>query len=107
MDSKQKTRTWIVIASAVIIVIAGVVYLVMTTDPNAVTAVNDGYDQYRDSLTNAKSAFDKGEALFLDVRTRGEFADAHITGAVSIPLGELAENEPNVDKGALIYTYCT
>lgn len=107
MNAKQKTRTWIVIASAVTIVIAGVVYLALTTDPNAISPVNDGYDQYRDSLANAKGAFDLGEALFLDVRTSEEYADAHISGAVLIPLGELAENAPNVDKGALIYTYCT
>lgn len=96
-----------VIASAIIIVIAGIIYLVINTDPNAFSAVNDGYDQYRDSLANAKAAFDQGEAVFLDVRTSEEYADSHITGAVSIPLSDLAGNEPNVDKGALIYTYCT
>jgi len=106
-QTKQRRRTWIVLASAVLIVVAGIVYLVVNTDPNAIAAVNDGYDQYRDSLANAKAAYDNGSALFVDVRSIGEFADSRIPGAVSIPLADIAGNEPNVDKGALIYTYCT
>jgi len=78
-QAKQRRRTWIVLASAVLIVVAGIVYLVVNTDPNAI----------------------------VDVRSIGEFADSRIPGAVSIPLADIAGNEPNVDKGALIYTYCT
>jgi len=107
MKTKQARRTWIVIASATMIVVAGIIYLVLNTDPNAITPVNDGYDQYRDSLANAKAAFDNESALFVDVRSPGEFADSHIPGSVSIPLADIAGNQPQVDKGALIYTYCT
>jgi len=105
--SKQKRTTWIVLGAAVAIVIAGIVYLSLSADPRAVSAVNDGYDSYRVSLEDAKEAFDNDEALFVDVRSAGEYNSSHIPGAVLIPLSEIAGNEPQVDKGTLIYTYCT
>ncbi len=37
----------------------------------------------------AKQIFDAGGALFVDVRSREMFAEGHIPGAVSLPLGEL------------------
>lgn len=95
------------IGAALAVVIAGIVYLSVTADPNPVIALNDGYDQYRVSLQDAKTAFDNDEALFVDVRSAGEFSESHIPGAVVIPLNEIAGNEPAVDKSALIYTYCT
>jgi len=106
-NRKQKRVTWIIISAAIMVVIGGIIFLSLNTDTTAVTAVNDGYDRYRDSLTNAKKAFDDGAALFIDVRSTGEFTASHIPGAISIPLGEIEGNEPVVDKGALIYTYCT
>jgi len=106
-NQKQKRTTWIVISTALLIVISGIVYLSLTAGQSQTVALNDGYDQYRDSLANAKAAYDNGEALFVDVRSSGEFAASHITGAISIPLGEIESNPPAVDKGALIYTYCT
>lgn len=106
-NRKQKRVTWIIISAAIMVVIGGIIFLSLNTDTTAVAAVNDGYDRYRDSLTNAKKAFDDGAALFIDVRSAKEFTASHIPNAISIPLGEIEGNEPVVDKGALIYTYCT
>lgn len=107
-DPKQKRITLIMIGAAVMIVVAGIIYLSLTTDSNpATTGLNDGYDPYRAPLADAKAAFDNGQALFVDVRTVEEYNASHITGAISIPLAGIAGNEPAVDKGALIYTYCT
>lgn len=105
--SKQTRKTLLIIGAALAIVITGVVYLSFAADPNRLIAANDGFDPYRVSLTDAKTAFDSGDVLIVDVRTPGEFSSSHIPGAVSIPLAELNGNEPQVDKGALIYTYCT
>jgi rhodanese-related sulfurtransferase len=59
----------------------------------------------------AKQVFDTGKALFVDVRNRSSFDAGHIPGAVSLPLGELAEGLPALaDKVALdqpIVTYCS
>ena len=106
-NNKQGRRTLIGIGAALAVIITGIVYLSLTADPDPLVPLNDGYDQYRVSLNDAKDAFDNNEALFVDVRSPGEFADSHITGAVVIPLNNIAGNEPAVDKGALIYTYCT
>lgn len=106
-DPKQKRITLIMVGAALMIVTAGIIYLSLTTDANPTAALNDGYDPYRAPLADAKAAFDNGEALFVDVRSVGEYTASHITGAISIPLEGIAGNEPPVDKGALIYTYCT
>ena len=106
-DPKQKRITLIMIAAALIIVTAGIIYLSLTTDPNPVAVLNDGYDSYRAPLADAKAAFDNGDGFFLDVRSKDEYTASHITGAISAPLEDMVGNEPAVDKGALIYTYCT
>jgi rhodanese-related sulfurtransferase len=46
------------------------------------------------SLAEAEDLFARGEGLFVDARTAGEYADGHIAGAVSLPF-------VNVDDQAL------
>lgn len=106
-QNKQGRKVLIGITAAIAVVIAGIVYLSLTADQNPVRPLNDGYDDFRASLQDAKTAFDNSEALFVDVRSSGEFASSRIPDAVSIPLADIAGNEPAVEKGALIYTYCT
>lgn len=47
-------------------------------------------------------------ALLLDVRTEGEFASGHLTGAKNIPVGDLAARIGDVgaDKARPIVVYC-
>jgi rhodanese-related sulfurtransferase len=60
---------------------------------------------------DAKQIFDQDGALFVDVRSREMFADGHIPGAVSLPLGELDARleaftqEIPLDRS--IVTYCS
>lgn len=63
----------------------------------------------RVTVEEAKAALDSGEAIIVDVRSPGTFADGHIVGALSIPLGEFEGNIANVplDKDQWIITYCT
>lgn len=49
-------------------------------------AVTDGLEI--DDVTNAWQIFKSGTALFVDARTRESYAEGHIPGAVSFPLGE-------------------
>ncbi len=61
----------------------------------------------RVSLGNAKAAYDLKQAVFLDVRDAGSYADSHIPGAISIPLADLETRLGELNKTAWIITYCT
>ena len=63
----------------------------------------------RVTVEEAKAALDSGEAIIVDVRSPDAFADGHVAGAISIPLGEFEGNIANVplDKDQWIITYCT
>jgi phage shock protein E len=47
-------------------------------------------------------------ALVIDVRTAGEFNAGHLTNAVNLPLGELAERMPEfvTDKNQVLLLHC-
>lgn len=48
----------------------------------------------------------RGAAL-IDVRTPEEFAEAHIEGAINLPLADIeAGTYPEVDKSQMLYVYC-
>jgi hypothetical protein len=53
----------------------------------------------------AKAAFDAGTAVFIDVRSREEYAANHIPGALSMPIGELADRLEELDSGSWIIPY--
>jgi 3-mercaptopyruvate sulfurtransferase SseA len=66
-------------------------------------------DVPRVNVRDAKTAFDSGHAVIVDVRSTGAFQKGHITGALFIPLGEIESNPTGVklDKNQWIITYCT
>ncbi len=60
----------------------------------------------RVSGTQARALVDEGARL-VDVRTREEFDDEHIEGAVNIPLAELGDRLGELgDKAGDIVVYC-
>jgi hypothetical protein len=61
----------------------------------------------RVSLTEARTAYESGSAIFVDVRDEGSFKSGHIPGALSIPLSALPQRENELDRSAWIITYCT
>lgn len=63
----------------------------------------------RVSVDQAKAAFDRGEAVILDVRGADSYARSHIVGALDISLSEIQTNptDLNLDKNKWIITYCT
>ena len=58
-------------------------------------------------IEESKTAFDNGEAIFVDVRSESFYAAGHIPGAVSIPLTELEGRIDELNPEKWIITYCT
>ena len=61
----------------------------------------------RTSLNNAKSAFDAGSAVFLDVRTEPEYVQSRIPGSKNIPLDELPDRLGELNPEDRFLTICT
>lgn len=61
----------------------------------------------RVELAEAKTAYDTGSALFIDVRDADAYAVGHVPGALNIPLAEIAARLVELDPAAPIITYCT
>lgn len=74
--------------------------------PDALTEVPFPSVQ-RVSLQDAKRALDEGVAVFVDVRDPGSYEQAHIPGALSIPLDEVSARKEELDPEDWIITYCT
>ena len=51
------------------------------------------------------TALEEGSPL-VDVRTPDEYQEAHVPGAVLIPLAELSERADEVPKGRRVYVIC-
>jgi rhodanese-related sulfurtransferase len=64
-----------------------------------------------EDVSIAKRIFDSGNALFVDARSRDNYEDGHIPGAVSMPVGEFDRLiDAFMDQHALdqtIVTYCS
>jgi 3-mercaptopyruvate sulfurtransferase SseA len=63
----------------------------------------------RVKVEEAKSSFESGKAVIVDVRSAESYAAGHIAGAISIPLTEFESNINSLplDKDQWIITYCT
>lgn len=102
----------LMIAGGLLLISAGIWTFSISnpTTPAAKVPVEaeDSYPQIaRVSLADAKSAYDSGSALFLDVRDAESYAASHIPGALNIPLEELPQRFNELDTQAWIITYCT
>lgn len=78
-----------------------------TLHPDASEAEENTYEQI--TQIKAKEIMDSGEDyILLDVRTKEEFDDGHIEGAILIPDFEIEERAETElpDKDALILVYC-
>jgi hydroxyacylglutathione hydrolase len=66
-------------------------------------------DVPRVKVEEAKSAFDSGKAIIVDVRSAEAYAEGHAAGAISIPLTNFENNieDLSLDKDQWIITYCT
>jgi phage shock protein E len=58
-------------------------------------------------LDEAIARRDRGEAVFVDVRSALAFAEGHIPGAVNVPAGEIAARAAELRRiGKLPILYC-
>lgn len=60
----------------------------------------------RITVEEARTAFERGEAVFVDVRGEDAFRQSHIRGALSVPTGSAAQHADKLPKNKLIITYC-
>jgi 3-mercaptopyruvate sulfurtransferase SseA len=58
-------------------------------------------------VAEAQEALKNGKAVFVDVRSAGEYQTAHVHGALSIPWGEIAQRSKELPRESFIITYCT
>jgi Rhodanese-like domain len=112
VEVEQKRRylyMWMIIAFVVFIIISTLI-LIILNPPARSTAVplqTSESEIRRVSIANAKEAFDSGSAIFVDVRDSGTYGQAHIPGALSIPLSEITNHLDEIDPSNWIITYCT
>ena len=51
-------------------------------------------------------AAERGTGVTIDVRERAEYAQAHVPGAVLVPMGELASRLGEIDRSARVHVIC-
>ncbi len=64
---------------------------------------------HRIDIDAAKFLFDSGKAIFIDSRSITEYNQAHIKGAIPIPVNMIMDNIPKYKdklKGKVLITYC-
>jgi 3-mercaptopyruvate sulfurtransferase SseA len=110
MEEKRKNPfPWMVIGGGLLLLLAALTYIlvnrpaapVMTPTPASVQQVQ------RVSLEDAKAAYDSGNAVFLDVRDSGSYAEGHIPGAVLMPITNMPAHSGELDPKSWIIPYCT
>src|SRR5690625_3002504 len=58
------------------------------------------------SLAELNDRMEKGEVILLDVRPKEEYENAHIPGAISMPMEELEEKLSSLPTGRDVVAYC-
>lgn len=58
------------------------------------------------SQTDFAAAHRDGRIQVVDVREDGEFASGHVLGAVSIPMGQLADRLAEIETTRPVYVIC-
>lgn len=61
----------------------------------------------RITIEDAKAALDAGTAIFIDVRGTENYDLVHIPGALELSIDQYETGLADVDRDALIITYCT
>ena len=77
-----------------------------TSSSSATSSTETGYTVIKPS--EAKSMIDAGNVTVVDVRTQSEYEDAHIEGAVLVPLDTIGDGHIAAlpDKDATLIVYC-
>jgi rhodanese-related sulfurtransferase len=97
VQKKKKSNLKLIIGLAAVVLVA-VLAVILLNGPGKTTTLPSTI-----SVTNAAERFAAG-AFLLDVREQSEWNDAHIDGAVLVPLGQLSTrlSEIPADRDVLI-----
>lgn len=79
--------------------------VVFTPTPAAKDSQSQG-DVRRITVEEARAAFERGDAVFVDVRGQESFDRGHLPGAIMIPLEQVEQNAKRIPRNKLIITYC-
>jgi 3-mercaptopyruvate sulfurtransferase SseA len=63
-------------------------------------------DVPRIGVAEARAKVDAGEAVFVDVRAEATYQQEHITGAISMPAGDVSRRYAELPADKLIIFYC-
>lgn len=115
--AKKKSPSYVLIFTIGIVLIVALIAVSQVLDQSAPVealktepaerVVQSDQDVPRVKIQEAKSAFDSGEAVFVDVRSLPSFEAAHIPGALSIEIPEMETETADLDPEELYITYCT
>lgn len=96
----------IMIAAAVLAILA--LALTGCSKSTGEESVNEKIQYVKISPKDAKEIMDNEESIVLDVRTKDEYDQGHIEGAVLLPVDEISSKAEEVlkDKKAKILVYC-
>jgi cytoskeletal protein RodZ len=102
----------LLIAGGVVVIFAILIWQLMSQSPTAAAtqpsnANIPNANIQRVSLPDAKTALDNKTAVFVDVRDLDVYTISHISGAISLPLGEIETRFRELDANRWIITYCT
>lgn len=61
----------------------------------------------RISLADTQEKLASGEAVLVDVRLPGAYAEGHAKGAINVPATEVASHLAQLPRDKMIITYCT
>ena len=116
LESASQRRR--LIAIAVIVVLATLIAACGETDASESTLAPPPPDEHgatglpypevpRVTADQAHAMSQAGSAVIVDVRTADAYAEAHVSGALSVPEGQLAALVDDLPKDKAIITYCT
>jgi 3-mercaptopyruvate sulfurtransferase SseA len=61
----------------------------------------------RISVADARDRWESGDAIIVDVRSPADYEQAHVPGALNIPVAEIETRYTELPRGVEIITYCT
>ena len=111
---KQKIdpSIWVILIGGLMLVVAVVVLVIQAQQPaQSAVATQNSFVPYpeveRVTIQDAKTAYDAGTAVFVDVRGDELYNTGHIPGALSIADTEMDSRFTELDPNAWIILYCT
>lgn len=102
----------VIIGGASLIILITLIIIIAQTGGNRNTSspplTTNPFEIPHVSAEALKNKLDAGSNLVIvDTRSKGEYEQVHIAGAVSIPLAEIAERSAELKGYDEIVTYCT